>query len=703
MTMKTIKLCFGLISLFLFLDIQAQNISVDGNLEEDIWKEATEYTLFKTYKPAIGRIPSERTTVFITNDSLFLYVGVHAFDSDPSAIRANLTNRDNLSNDDVFTLEMDVNGSANSNIFFRVNPLGIQEDGVITKDEDEDLNPDKIWYSKGMITDFGYSVELAIPFQSLRFKWEPQVEMKMGFTRKIFRKSELVVYPEYNSELSNRLLQRETVYFSNVKKKRILELIPSLTYTYEKVRENGKWDLAQNKLEAGVTGKIGITSDLVLDLTYNPDFSQIESDAGKIDINLRNPLYFPEKRPFFQEGIELFNYGGQSIYHIPLRYIVHTRNIVNPSYGVKFTGNLGKNYSLATIVSNDEKSEGNDDHYQIFRMQRKLKGDSYLGVTYTGKENGEFYNRVGGFDGKIRLNGNNSIEYNFFRSSTQDSVTSYSGNTFGAHYNFRNQYHDVLFGYYQNDENFHTETGYLTRKGIHVFPFHYNLNKPLQSEKINKLGVWLSGRPKIDMKSDKFEYWTYAGFELYFKNDSWLYVGKSFSEEIFQNQRFKAGDIAGGLFIQFNQYLYLNGVISWANKIYYDRMNPYQGEGLSTNGSLLFTPTNQLKIKLSANYANFYRSSNNEFVYDYTLARLHTTYQINKNVFVRAVGEYNFYKDNLSSELLVSFTSIPGTVLQLGYNVNAQKNTLDEFQNNCNNLKINKNLVFFKASYLFKK
>jgi hypothetical protein len=222
-----------------------------------------------------------------------------AYDSDPSKVTANLTNRDNLSSDDVFTVEIDVNGSSNSNIFFRVNPLGIQEDGIITQAEEEDLNPDRIWYSKGMITKFGYQVEIAIPFQTLRFKWKPEVKMNMGFTRKIFRKSVIVVYPEYNSEISNRLMQRETLNFSNIKKQRVLEIIPSITYTYDNLLTNGEWDTKQNKVDFGVTGKVGITSDLVVDLTYNPDFSQIESDAGKIDINLRNPLYFPEKRPFF--------------------------------------------------------------------------------------------------------------------------------------------------------------------------------------------------------------------------------------------------------------------------------------------------------------------------------------------------------------------------------------------------------------------
>lgn len=687
---------------FILLNLNSfgQRIQIDGDLDELAWEEAMEFTQFKTFKPTIGKDPTEKTRVLVYNDSTTLFLGVYAYDRFPSKILANLTNRDNLNNEDVFTVEIDANGSANSNIFFRVNPLGVQEDGVIDHEEAEDLNPDRVWFSKGKITDFGYQVEMAIPFQSLRFKWQPEVELKVGFKRKIFRRSETLVYPEYKSELSNRLMQRETIKVANIKKQRVLEVIPALTYTYNEVLENGQWNIKQNKVEAGITGKIGLTSDLVLDLTYNPDFSQIEGDAGKIDINLRNPLFFPEKRPFFQEGIELFNYGGQSVYHMPLRYMVHTRNIVDPIYGVKLTGNIGQKYSVASIISSDE-STGNNDHYQIFRIQRKLRDDNFIGAIYTGKETQLGYNRVGGIDGKIRINGNSSIEYNFFRSVTKDSINKKSGNTFGAHYNFKDRYNNLLIGYYQNDKHFDTKTGFITRKGLHVFPFAHNFNYPIKSEKINKLSTWISSRPKIEMEGNLFEHWTYVGFEMYFKNDSWFFLGKSFATEIFEKQKFKTGDYAFGYFVQLNKYFFFNGNLSYGNKIYYDKVNPFQGQGLTTNSSLLFTPTNQLKLKLTASYTNFYKSSTNEFIYDYTLARLHTTYQINKNLFVRAIGEYNFYKDNLSSELLVSFNYIPGTVLQLGYNLNAQRNTLDKFQNQIDNLVVNKNLVFFKASYLF--
>lgn len=698
--MKNLGLIFTALFFQMAITSIAQKITIDGVIDEPQWQNATEFYQFKTFKPKIGLNASENTHVLITNDSLNLYFAIFCNDSEPEKIMANLTNRDNLSNDDVFTIEIDMNESSNSNVFFRVNPLGVQEDGIITQYEDEDLNPDKIWYSKGVITDKGYQVEVAIPFQTLRLKWKPEIDIRMGFKRKIYRKSETVVYPEYSPEISNRLIHRETLTFSNIKKQRVLEIIPSFTYTYDNKYENGEWNIKQNKIEAGITGKVGITSDLVLDLTYNPDFSQVESDAGQIDINLRNPLFFPEKRPFFQEGVELFNYGGQSIYALPLKYIVHTRNIVDPVYGVKLTGNLGEKYSIASIFSTDESQKDND-HYQVFRLQRKFNDDNYFGITYTGKESSKSYNRLGGFDGKIRINGKNSIEYNFFRSFSEDTTKFKVGNSFGANYSYKDRYNNLTIGYYQYDNDFYTETGYITRTGMQVFIIQYNANIPLKSKTINKLGIWINSRPRIDMPSNKFELWTYTGIELYFKNDSWIWMGKGSSNEIYLNEKFNTSDYGGGYYLQFNRYIYIEGYMSWGNRIYYDEVDPYQGYGWVMDHALIIAPTNQLKFKLSGDYANFYRKSDNEFIYDYTLTRLHTTYQLNKYLLFRAIGEYNFYKEKLNTEFLISFTYIPGTVIQLGYNLNAMKNLADKNMILNKDLQVDQHLLFFKASYLF--
>lgn len=698
MKLNALILCISL--LLGVLHLNANEINIDGKIDESNWDYAKNFSNFKTYKPNIGFDASEKTSVFVTNDSLNIYFAIICTDSEPNKIMANLTNRDNLKNDDSFTIEIDLDGNANSNIFFRANPLGIQEDGVVAHNEAEDLNPDKIWFSKGFITETGYQLEIAIPFQTLRFKWKSTVNMKMGFKRKIVRKSEIQVYPEYKPAISNRLLQREILSFSNIEKHKILEVIPSVTYTYNKVLENASWNLKQNKVEAGITGKIGIKSDLVLGLTYNPDFSQIESDAGKIDFNLRNPLFYPEKRPFFQEGIELFDFGAQGLYKIPMTYVVHTRNISNPIYGIKLTGNLGDKYSVASIISSDE-GPVNNDHYQIFRLRRKLRKDNFLGLTYTAKENENGYNRLTGIDGNIRINGQSKIEYHFFRSFTKDTLNYKTGNSFGAFYEFKNRIHRLRIGYYQTDKDFDTQVGYLSRKGIQIIPISFFGVIPLKNKLLTKIDYWFNTRQRNDMYNNKHEHWTFIGTQINFKNDSYVWFGKTFATENFQYMRFSTSNIKGGYFFQFNKQLSISGNINWGDRIYYDETNPYQGFGLITNHTLEYSPTSQLKIKLNGNYTNFYRKSDKKYIYDYKIVRLHSTYQLNKKLFVRAIGEYNFYKETLSSELLISFTYIPGTVIQLGYNLQAERNLLGQHLVRNDNLQLNQKSLFFKASYLF--
>lgn len=701
--MKTTRLKYilflGILLIPIHMQLHAQNITLDGVFDEAIWANSQQFSGFVGFKPEIGAPASEQTFVQVTNDSLFLYVGVSCYDREPDKIRANLTNRDNLKNDDTFTIEIDGTGSSNSNLFFRCNPIGIQEDGVVDQEEDDDLKSDKVWYSKGIITDKGYSIEFAIPFQSLRYTWEPEVTFNLGFRRKIFRKSETVVCPEYDPELSNRLMQRVTIKCKNVHKQKVIEAIPSVTYTYDEVNENGGWEENQNEVNFGITGKIGITSDLLIDLTYNPDFSQVESDAAKIDINLRSALYFSEKRPFFQEGLDQFSFGGE-MFNTSLKNIVHTRNIVKPLYGVKLTGNLTDKTSIASIISTDTYSDSKE-HYQILRLRHRFKSDNYFGAVYTGKESSLGSNRVGGGDGLIRLNGKNQIEYHLLRSFTDDTSGTHEGNNMGFKYQRKTKLTNLSLGYFLTDKDFNTEVGYLSRNGIETYAIMYNVNIPLKSKRINKLGIWINSYPRRDLFSNKFESWTYTGIELYFKNDSWIWFGRGTAHEVYQNQKFNTSDWGGGYYLQFNKNIYIEGYTSWGNRILYDPDNPYQGYGLFVETLMRLTPTNQLSFKLSGVYSNFYRSSDDSFIYDYTIGRLHASYQINKHLSVRTIGEYNFYHDNLGAEFLASFTYIPGTVIQLGYNFNAENTIPGEYKNIASNLQPTRNYIFFKASYLF--
>ena len=194
----------------------------------------------------------------------------------------------------------------------------------------------------------------------------------------------------------------------DIKQYTLLEVLPAYTYRKEKAQEQGALIGEQGVHNFHLTGKYGVTSQLILDGTWNPDFSQVEADAGQVDVNLRYDLFFPEKRPFFLEGSEMFQLAGSSEAD-PLLAVVHTRTIIDPRVGFKLSGKVGKKDTVASIFALDESPSGEpgyepgDDRYAgfgILRYKRAVAGDGYLGAFYTGREYGGGSNRVAGADGQ---------------------------------------------------------------------------------------------------------------------------------------------------------------------------------------------------------------------------------------------------------------------------------------------------------------
>jgi hypothetical protein len=189
-----------------------------------------------------------------------------------------------------------------------------------------------------------------------------------------------------------------------VKHYRLVEILPAVTYANNSAIDQSTLKTVKDKGEFSLTGKYGITSHLVFGGTVNPDFSQVEADAGQVEFNQRYALYYEEKRPFFLEGRENFIFGGHTAGD-PLEAIVHTRTIADPLVGLKLTGKIGKKNTLASIYAMDELPDnyqlGDYAHVGIFRYKRALTQDSFLGGFFSGRELEHSYNRVVGSDGRL--------------------------------------------------------------------------------------------------------------------------------------------------------------------------------------------------------------------------------------------------------------------------------------------------------------
>ena len=397
---------------------------IDGKLDEEIWKSATVLKDFYQVQPGDNIAPSKPTEVMLGYDSKFLYVAFHCYD-EPDKVRAAISKRDNIFNDDYVGILFDTFNDGRKAYEFDFNPLGIQADGTWT-DNNEDFNPDVVMESKGVMTNDGWTVEVAIPFKSLRYVAGKDKLWGAHFWRRIKRfNNELDMWMPISRDVSSWLAQEGHLSgLEGISAERTLELIPSLTLSETGRRKatlssgqvaSGMLDPGRMvnepvKFDPGLTGKYTITPNVTLDFAINPDFAQVESDQLVVTANQRFPIFFPEKRPFFLEGIDIFNTQIAAL---------HTRAIVDPDYAVKLTGKINRNTFGLMIASDnapgnfspEERLTANprlidkNASVGVLRLKHDIgKKDSFIGFLGTYRKFVDQYNELGGFDSKLRIN-----------------------------------------------------------------------------------------------------------------------------------------------------------------------------------------------------------------------------------------------------------------------------------------------------------
>jgi hypothetical protein len=396
---------------------------IDGKLDDEVWKSATVLKDFYQIQPGDNIAPSKQTEVFLGYDSKFLYVAFHCFD-EPDKVRATIAKRDNIWNDDYVGILFDTFNDGRKAYEFDFTPLGIQADGIWTDGQGEDFNPDIVMESKGVITTDGWTVEVAIPFKSLRYVAGKDKLWGAHFWRRIKRfNNELDMWMPMNRDISSWLAQEGHLSgLEGISTERTLELIPSVTISESGKSKPSYLPLAAGQLDPGrlvnepvkfdlgLTGKYSLTPNVTLDFAINPDFAQVESDQLVVTANQRFPIFFPEKRPFFLEGIDIFQTQIAA---------VHTRTIVDPDFAVKLTGKVDRN-TFGLLVASDN-APGNytaeerltasprliDKNAMIgvLRLKRDIgKKDSYIGLLGTYRKFVDTYNQLGGFDSRFRIN-----------------------------------------------------------------------------------------------------------------------------------------------------------------------------------------------------------------------------------------------------------------------------------------------------------
>mgnify|MGYP002623995587 CR=1 FL=1 len=428
-------------------------VSVDGRLDEPAWESAVVVPLPWEVDPGDNSAAPVETECRLAFDADNLYLGCTALDPDPERIRAYIVDRDRIDGHDRITLTLDPFNDQRRAFQFGVSALGVQSDAVLSQsggnpNQPQDAQPidpswDAIWSSAGAITPSGFVVEAAIPFRSLRFP-SSDGEQSWGayFTRWWPRGNNVEIRSAtWDRDDACTLCQANLVTgIAGGAQGANVQLTPTFTSARTQNRPDDGGGLETDPVtgEVGLDAQWGITSNLTLNLTANPDFSQVEADVAQLDVNNRFALFFPERRPFFMEGADFFE--------TPIR-AVFTRSIVDPVGGAKVTGKLGgsavgllvaRDRTNQILIPGSQSSEAAtlDDGpvTAIARFRRDIGGASTLGVLYTGREGDGYANRVGGVDAFWRPAGSVTLQAQLMRSSTAypDSIAGDFGQPTGT-------------------------------------------------------------------------------------------------------------------------------------------------------------------------------------------------------------------------------------------------------------------------------
>jgi hypothetical protein len=588
--------------------------------------------------------------------------------------------------------------------------------------ESEDTGIDFVWYSGGKIDSDGYSIEMQIPLKSIRYSSSNPVEMSVFFERRISRKAEQGSFPPMDPAKGYAFTtQMQPMFYDNVEHYTLFELMPAVTYNQQFSAQNGELKIKDITREFGFNMKYGLSSDLILDGTYNPDFSQIESDAGQVDINLRYGLYYPEKRPFFLEGRENFVFGGTSQTEIdPVISLVHTRTIVNPLLGFKLTGKLTKQGTVSALYAMDEKPAnslypGNYSHFPILRFKYALNDDSYIGLLAASKEEpvdagnslpdgGNSFNRVGNIDGLIRISKSSLIDFGAALSMSKQPED--AENNYGHNLSLRYSYGSRDIDYYINvkdvSENFRADMGYVTRTGLFTAAGLLRPKFYPESNFFRRMDLELFSAQSKDEFFNMWETFNHISLLVYLPGSMQLKVKYASSTEIYLGERFNTGGyqivFAGWL----DKSFYITALYKRLNSIYYSE-TPFQGFSNIVTAGVIFQPSDKFNATVNLTYSDFTRESDRELIYNYPIVRTKLSYQLNQYLSFRGIFEYNDYRKRMLTDFLASFTYIPGTVIYLGYGSIYEKLDWDgvNYRPGTNFLESRRGL-FLKASYLYR-
>jgi hypothetical protein len=739
-------------------------VRIDGVLEEAVWQRAARLTGFSAYAPVDGTPSTETTEVLVFYSPAAIHFGVRAHAA-PGTVRATLANRDRLDTEDQVRIFLSTFNDGRQALYFAVNPLGVQADGVLvegtatrgggfeglaTGREEPDLSPDFVFDSKGRLTADGYEVEVRIPFKTLRFPSAARQAWGLHVTRMQQWNAHEDSWAPAKRAAASFLGQAGTLDgLIELKRGLVLDLTPELTGTVSGAPAGDGWRYETDRPSLGGNVRWGVTSNLTLNGTVNPDFSQIEADASQFTFDPRSAIFFAEKRPFFLDGLEQFTTPNRLIY---------TRRIVDPIGAAKLSGKIGGT-SLALLSAVDAlgQSPGGDAHprYNLLRVQRDLFGQSKAALVVTDKRDGPDSNTVLAGDTRIAWGGLWNVQAQAAVSRTEAAGRAFSGPLLQAALERNGKRFGLSWRATSLGEDFRAESGFIARPRVtnvtldQRWTFFGGEKSRLESLSSDVVlnGVWRtrdlgSGRGPLERKLHLNNNAVFHGG--WRAGGSVLVERFDFDPGLYEDYGLLAED---GSVLPFDPVPYIHN-LDWVLSFSTPQFSGFSASVQRVWGrdenffewssadidyvdlSLDYRPTEQVRLEGRYQLQLFQRRSDGTTVGSRHIPRLKVEYQLTRAAFIRAVGEYDIDRQDdlrddgrserpivirdgpsgaylralghqnkrLRLDFLFSYQPVPGTVIFAGYG----SRMLDADDPLRRGLRREADGFFLKLSYLFR-
>jgi hypothetical protein len=653
--------------------------TIDGALGPGEWDGAGRVELGYQVQPGDNAPPTERTEVFLAADAERLYVAFRALDSEPRSLRARVSRRDDVFEDDYVTMHLDTFDDRRRAYVFHFNPVGVQSDGLYTEGRavgrDWAANVDASWdgvlASKGSVNGEGYVVEAAIPFATLRYQTGPGRAFGLHLSRWISRKAESVHWRPISRDASSLLVQMgRLTELEVIGARRTLDVIPEVVGSVVDQRRPDGTEARDADGEPGLTATWGLTPNMTLSGTANPDFSQVEADVPQIEVNQRFPLFYPEKRPFFLEGDQYFRSPGALTF-------VNTRQIVDPDWGGKLAGKSGRQ-SIGLLAASDRApgelavagspAAGDNALFGIARYQRDLFQNSTWGGFATTHRFAGASNTVLATDGQLRSKVS-VLGFQLARSWTTDADhRSREGSASYLWYEWQGRHLRIFVNDQRVSEDYAAHTGFVRRTGIRANSA--NLGWEFQP---GTPTWWVKVRPFVVIKRQITtaglldESYVDPGFDLTLARNVTFYVYRSFHTDSFGGREYGYDFNVIDSEVKPFKRVALEWRLQWGEGVNFDPARTLVGDALDWRFALTFKPDDRLNTEALWLKSRLLAKHTRERLFNQDIARLRVAFQFTRDHGARTIGEYDTRAKRLSLSLLYSYTPRANTAVYLGY------------------------------------